>query len=68
MLENVATTAISIRFKVACSLWTGPIRIDALTRPTARSGDCNALDLNLPGWVGETADDERARRPMFAQH
>ena len=33
-----------------------------------RSGDCNALNLYLPGRVGETADDERARRLMCAQH
>ena len=40
----------------------------ALLRHVPCSRDSDALDLDLPGRVGEPADDERARRLAIAQH
>jgi hypothetical protein len=37
------------------------------TRCGARSGDRDAFHLGLPGWSVETADGQRARRPMAAR-
>src|SRR6266542_4303379 len=47
--------------------WGVSIR-SASEQRAARSGDRDALHLDLPGRTAETADDERARRPMCAQY
>src|SRR5277367_5769284 len=36
--------------------------------PTSISSDGDALDLDLPGGVGEVRDDKRARRLPVAKH